>query len=251
MAPTLNLPRSPTVTLTPNQVRTSSATLTSASSNELSYQSPELATGDVYQGAAADAWSLGVVGYYCLCGRLPFVAKIETTLVRRIVKLSCRPLPPHISEDASDLLFGALLVANPAFRPPLVTLVSHRWLDPEAAEAAEAALLLPAESYWDKLRRGGSTRLPTQQQPTPRPRSAIQPATIKMLAAAGLPPHAVKASVGAKKLDYLYAAYTLVTERYAEAELRGSSGGAQAELRGVSASSSIKSSKSTARGRGV
>ena len=46
-----------------------------------------------------------------------------------------------------------------------------------------------------------------------RPRSAIQPATIKMLAAAGLPPHAVKASVGAKKLDYLYAAYTLVTEQ--------------------------------------
>ena len=34
-----------------------------------------------------------------------------------------------------------------------------------------------------------------------------------MLAAAGLPPHAVKASVGAKKLDYLYAAYTLVTEQ--------------------------------------
>ena len=51
--------------------------------------------------------------------------------MRRIVKLSCRPLPPHISEDASDLLFGALLVAEPKFRPPLVTLVSHRWLDPE------------------------------------------------------------------------------------------------------------------------
>merc|ERR1740130_1303073 len=106
-------------------VRTTSAALTAASSNELHYQAPELATGGVYQGAAADAWSLGVVGYYCLCGRLPFVA-------------------------------------TPAFRPPLVTLVSHRWLDPEAAEAAEAALLLPAESYWDKLRRGGSTRLPTQ-----------------------------------------------------------------------------------------
>ena len=201
-------------------MRTTSAALTAASSNELQYQAPELATGGVYQGAAADAWSLGVVGYYCLCGRLPFVGKIETTLVRRIVKLSCRPLPPHISEDASDLLFGALLVANPAFRPPLVTLVSHQWLDPEAAEAA---LLFPAESYWDKVRRSGSTRVP-KQQPTPRPRSAIQPATIKMLAAAGLPPHAVKASVGAKKLDYLYAAYTLVTERYAEAELRGSSG---------------------------
>jgi serine/threonine protein kinase len=244
----------PNPTLKPNQVRTTSAALTAASSNELHYQAPELATGGVYQGAAADAWSLGVVGYYCLCGRLPFVAKIETTLVRRIVKLSCRPLPPHISEDASDLLFGALLVANPAFRPPLVTLVSHRWLDPEAAEAAEAALLLPVESYWDKVRRGGSTRVPKQQQQQPtltRPRSAIQPATIKMLAAAGLPPHAVKASVGAKKLDYLYAAYTLVTERYTEAELRGSSGGAQAELRGESASSSMKSTKSTARGRGV
>ena len=134
--------------------------------------------------------------------------------------------------------------------------LSHRWLDPEAAEAAELAAeedrLRAKETYWEKVRRGGSTRAPTQQQPAPRPRSAIQPATIKMLAAAGLPPHAVKASVGAKKLDYLYAAYTLVTERYAEAELRSSSqGGAQAELRGVSASSSVKSSKSTARGRGA
>ena len=134
--------------------------------------------------------------------------------------------------------------------------MSHRWLDPEAAEAAELAAeedrRRAKETYWEKVRRGGSTRAPTQQQPAPRPRSAIQPATIKMLAAAGLPPHAVKASVGAKKLDYLYAAYTLVTERYAEAELRSSSqGGAQAELRGVSASSSVKSSKSTARGRGA
>ena len=132
----------------------------------------------MYQGAAADAWSLGVVGYYCLCGRLPFVGKIETTLIRRIVKLSCRPLPPHISEAASDLLFGALLVTNPAFRPPLVSLASHRWLDPEAAEAAEreAAMRIPGESYWDKVRRGASTLLPKQPQPTPRPRSAIQPA---------------------------------------------------------------------------
>lgn len=208
----------------------------------------------MYQGATADAWSLGVVGYYCLCGRLPFVGKIETTLIRRIVKLSCRPLPPHISEAASELLFGALLVTNPAFRRPLVSLVSHRWLDPEAAEAAEreAAMRIPGESYWDKVRRAGSTLLPKQPQPTPRPRSAIQPATIRMLATAGLPPHAVKASVAAKKLDYLYAAYTLLTERCAEAELRGSSGGAQAELsRGQSASSSMKSSKSTARGRGA
>ena len=78
-------------------VRTTSAALTAVSANELNYQAPELVTGGVYQGAAADAWSLGVVDYYCLCGRLPFVGKNQPTLVRRIVKLSCRPLPPHIS----------------------------------------------------------------------------------------------------------------------------------------------------------
>ena len=125
------------------------------------YQAPEMVTGGAYRGAAADAWSLGVIGYYCLCGRLPFVANNPVTLVRRIVRLSCRPLPPHISEGAADLLFGALLVANAAHRPPLVTLLHHRGFDMEALFVS------------------------VHRHP---PRIAILPATIKQLAAAGAAP---------------------------------------------------------------
>ena len=208
-------------------VRTTSAKLTAVSANEVHYQAPEMVTGGAYRGAAADAWSLGVIGYYCLCGRLPFVANNPVTLVRRIVRLSCRPLPPHISEGAADLLFGALLVANAAHRSPLVTLLHHRWFDMEAPFVS------------------------AHRHP---PRIAILPATIKQLAAAGLSPQAVQASVRAKKLDYLYAAYTLVTERCAEAELRGSSASSSMTCsttcsRPCSTTSASSQSTTTSRGR--
>lgn len=168
-------------------VRTTAASLTAPSTNELRYQAPEVATGSPYNGGAADAWALGVVGYFCLCGSCPFEAKNKEVLVRRMLKLSCRPLPPHLSNDAAQLLFGALLVRQPHLRPPLGALVGHPWFE---------------------------GRCPP---PEPRPRTSVQPAVVKQLGAAGMSTRRVHASLSARKLDSFRAAYTLLAEQIAPA----------------------------------
>ena len=93
------------------------------------------------------------------------------------------------------MLFCALLMRAPQHRPPLVTLLSHSWFDEG----------------------GGPPR------PDPRPRNGIQLAIVKQLVAAGLNRHLIQASLTAKRLDHFYAAYALIEERHAEAELTGRS----------------------------
>ena len=168
-------------------VRTTALSLTAPSTNELRYQAPEVATGAPYSGGAADAWALGVVGYCCLCGRAPFEAKNTAVLVRRMRQRACRPLPPHLSREAAELLFGALLVVPPHLRPPLGALVGHAWFE------------------------GGCP------PPEPRPRTAVQPAVVKQLGAAGMSTRHVHASLGARKLDSYRAAYMLLAEQVAPA----------------------------------
>jgi len=76
------------------------------------YMAPEILKKTRY-GVAADWWSLGVMVYEMICGRLPFTGDNET--LKRAICTRHPQLPKTISEHASSVLKG-LLEKNPEKR---------------------------------------------------------------------------------------------------------------------------------------
>jgi serine/threonine-protein kinase len=80
------------------------------------YMSPEQASGSSIDGRS-DLYSLGVVGYYALSGRLPFTASSVAALLAQHVT---KPSPPLEAPGAPRSLVGAVescLAKDPAQRP--------------------------------------------------------------------------------------------------------------------------------------
>jgi len=76
-----------------------------------SYVSPEQASGKVDVDGRADLFSLGIVLYECLSGRLPFRASNVASLLLRIIREDAPPLSlaaPHVGADVALLVHTAL-----------------------------------------------------------------------------------------------------------------------------------------------
>lgn len=91
----------------------------------LNYVAPEILLGQSYAGPGADIWSLGVVLFKMVCGRLPFVSDNLRELGRKIIKGQYR-LPFFISSDLADLI-GRCLTVDPCRRGTLDELMRHPW----------------------------------------------------------------------------------------------------------------------------
>ena len=90
------------------------------------YGAPELFRGDYYDGRKTDAWSMGVILYAMLVGRLPFKDRGQLRqLLRERMQL------PQLSEDLSpecvDVL-RRLLSYDPAERISVEEVMSHPWM---------------------------------------------------------------------------------------------------------------------------
>lgn len=79
------------------------------------YVSPEQAAGKELT-PATDIYSLGVVAYECLAGRLPFTAETVVTVALKHVRESPPPLPDDVPEPVQELVALAL-EKDPAARP--------------------------------------------------------------------------------------------------------------------------------------
>ncbi|KAI9221379.1 kinase-like domain-containing protein [Blastocladiella britannica] len=113
------------------------------------YASPQMIRGIKYTGPESDVWSLGVILFAMLSGRLPFDADDMRKLYQRIADGAYR-CPSHFSPAAVDLI-GKMLEVDPIKRYTIEQVKAHAWMrvggngtfqDPVAmAAAAKVAAL--------------------------------------------------------------------------------------------------------------
>lgn len=105
------------------------------------YAAPEVIAGRLYAGPEVDAWSIGVILYAFLCGRLPFEDESMRSLFKRI-RNGIYSIPNHVTPVARDLV-SRMLVVDPIARLTLGEIRNHPWfLDRPALfqHAPDAAL---------------------------------------------------------------------------------------------------------------
>ena len=88
-----------------------------------SYASPEMVSGNKYDGFLIDIWSSGIILYAMLCGFLPFEDQDNEILFKKIYECKVE-FPNDISKDAIDLM-KKIMVSNPKKRITLNEIKNH------------------------------------------------------------------------------------------------------------------------------
>ena len=87
------------------------------------YASPEMLSGDNYDGFKIDIWASGIILFAMLCGYLPFDHKNNNKLFKKI--LECKiTYPKHLSKESKDLI-KKILVPNPSERITIAEIKKH------------------------------------------------------------------------------------------------------------------------------
>ncbi|KAI5190343.1 serine/threonine protein kinase KIN1/2 [Nematocida sp. AWRm77] len=91
----------------------------------LYFAAPELLSGTLYEGPEVDVWSLGVVLYVMVCGRVPFDDKNIQHLYQKIIagKITISGLSPEL-----ESLLRRMLDPNRATRITVAEIYTHPWI---------------------------------------------------------------------------------------------------------------------------
>jgi serine kinase len=89
------------------------------------YAAPEVILGQPYVGEPADIWSMGVILYAMVVGRLPFKDNDVKTLLSEISHHIT--LPSYLTDDIKDLIVR-MLTYNPQERVTIAQIKCHTWL---------------------------------------------------------------------------------------------------------------------------
>ncbi|AEO54896.1 hypothetical protein MYCTH_98318 [Thermothelomyces thermophilus ATCC 42464] len=87
------------------------------------YAAPELLRHQFYKGSAVDIWSMGVILYAMLAGRLPFDDDDMEVMMMKAKRAEYR-MPPHLTREAKDLI-RRILVDQPAHRITMKQMWRH------------------------------------------------------------------------------------------------------------------------------
>ncbi|KAJ5067246.1 protein kinase [Anaeramoeba ignava] len=104
-----------------------------------SYSAPELIKGNIYDPIKADIWSMGVLLYALLCGKLPFPGTTTKEICESILSAKFS-VPSHVSESAKDLL-EIMIEPNPFLRASLEEIRYHKWLSIGYSEPPERIII--------------------------------------------------------------------------------------------------------------
>ena len=89
------------------------------------YASPEMLSGQKYNGFMTDVWSTGVILYTMVCGQLPFEDKCDEIIFQKVLacKIAFRKYVGQLSKD----LIKKILVKNPEKRITLEQIKKHEF----------------------------------------------------------------------------------------------------------------------------
>ncbi|KAL2161240.1 hypothetical protein VTH06DRAFT_8460 [Thermothelomyces fergusii] len=87
------------------------------------YAAPELLRHQFYKGSAVDIWSMGVILFAMLAGRLPFDDDDMAVMMAK-AKRAEYEMPPHLTREAKDLI-RRILVDQPAHRITMKQMWRH------------------------------------------------------------------------------------------------------------------------------
>lgn len=100
-----------------------------SSLGSLYYASPEICGGKPYVGPEVDCWSLGVVLYALVTGKLPFLGNNEAD-VADLIFAARYPVPSRVSGECRGLI-ASLLRVDPEARADISAVIRHPWLSRE------------------------------------------------------------------------------------------------------------------------
>ena len=87
------------------------------------YSSPEMVSGNNYDGVLIDVWSTGIILFAMLCGYLPFEDKNNEILFKKIV--NCKVIYPEYLSNMSVDLLKKILVPDPHKRITIPQIKKH------------------------------------------------------------------------------------------------------------------------------
>lgn len=104
------------------------------------YMAPEVLFGQSYNGKS-DLWSIGVILYQCIYGKMPFDGVIDYAQLLAFLREKTITYPKniHISPECTDLLYR-LLQKNPQNRLDWDSFFYHRWWNPERISSLSTSL---------------------------------------------------------------------------------------------------------------
>jgi len=110
------------------------------------YAAPEIFLGQEYTGPEIDIWSLGVVLYAMITGRLPFSGADNEEIAMNIINENFK-LPSYCSKSLSSLI-SSMLTVNSCYRINMSQIKAHPWVavkNPVVAQKSEEKISIKQE----------------------------------------------------------------------------------------------------------